>query len=981
MMHRWPLLWLFFVSGSVSAHLNQTQQPHIHSIAIAPGDSIADALQQLSEIYDTPIASAHSALQQPVEKAISGSYTLDDALLALLSQHNLSYRLTPAGVLIEQRQTHNSSTSADVSETAAAEVLEHIQISGYRNALTLSHQARMDAEQISEFMFANEMGKLPDGSIAEVVLRLPGASITRDGGDGRQVSIRGLDASHTKVRVNGVETLATSASIDARGAINNSRRFDLNLLPAELVSRIELHKSSAADIDAGIAGTLDLYTARPFDFSEQQRQIAFEWLGSELSSEHGFGINALFAQNSHQQSFGWLLSATYSERPTLEKAFSTIRWMQSDWGDLDQPGRLPQNFDPQAQQQLEAGEIFHSRYNRYDLYDREFSRSAINLAMQWRPWPEAVIGLDIMSGLSAVEMDEYHISSFGLAGTDLSGLNILDAQFEGNQMRYADLAGVDLRSEYNQQQHETRYHQYSLYLDSLLSASLQLQTKVSYQESDFDNPKHQKVYLWVPGQNFSYDYRQNDRISVNSYGLDINSPEPWSLFRISHNADEVTNRFHHLSSNLLFELNDAWQLSIGGQLEVFRNRSISWRERDNSDRGAPVDGLVRITPFNYAQGFGVDGLPSSWVVASPNAFDSIYAGESIKNTPSDDAGSLRERSSSLYLLGRFDLHLWGLPLRGNAGLRGEWVDKKTYANIQGSDAGTEFHARSDVQRWLPSVNAVFQLASGLQGRFAYSRTWTQPEIRELSPRIYLNAGAQQISGGNPNLQPITSDSVDLGLDWQRQERYASITWFYKAFDSVVIDSTDSMPFRDTGLAPSLIEGTGQSGDTIYTVSRPVNGEGTAVQGVELSLLASFPEQAVFSLKPGINLNYTYADSHYGYQLNERIVHKPLIGMSRHVGNIVLFADSANYGARLAASYRSRYLQNVPSANGNDEEGVHSSFYLDLTGYWQFNRYARIDLEATNLTDEIYDLYTDSSNRPYTYSISGREYRLKLTIQL
>jgi iron complex outermembrane recepter protein len=107
---------------------------------------------------------------------------------------------------------------------------------------------------------------MPDLNLAEAIQRIPGVAITREGGEGRQITIRGLGPSFTRVTLNGMEVPASTGGLDSFGGVNRGRSFDFNVFSAELFNRIDVNKSPTASIEeGGVSGTVELYTARPLD--------------------------------------------------------------------------------------------------------------------------------------------------------------------------------------------------------------------------------------------------------------------------------------------------------------------------------------------------------------------------------------------------------------------------------------------------------------------------------------------------------------------------------------------------------------------------------------------------------------------------------------------------------------------------------------------------------------------------------------------
>ena len=128
---------------------------------------------------------------------------------------------------------------------------------------------KRDAVNVRESIVTEDIGKMPDFNLAEAIQRVPGVTIVREGGEGRQLSLRGLGADFTQVTLNGMEVPASTGGLDSSGAINRGRAFDFNVFPAELFSRIDINKSMLASIEeGGVGGAVQMYTAGGLDSAQ-----------------------------------------------------------------------------------------------------------------------------------------------------------------------------------------------------------------------------------------------------------------------------------------------------------------------------------------------------------------------------------------------------------------------------------------------------------------------------------------------------------------------------------------------------------------------------------------------------------------------------------------------------------------------------------------------------------------------------------------
>ncbi|WP_408006004.1 TonB-dependent receptor plug domain-containing protein, partial [Sandaracinobacter neustonicus] len=140
---------------------------------------------------------------------------------------------------------------------------EDIIVTGYRASLANAIAEKKNSDLIVESISAEDIGKLPDTSIAESISRLPGLATQREGGRARNISIRGLAPDFSTTLLNGREQVTT----------NDNRGVDFDQFPSEMISQVNVYKTPSANlIGAGLSGTVDLRTARPLD--KDKRTIA-----------------------------------------------------------------------------------------------------------------------------------------------------------------------------------------------------------------------------------------------------------------------------------------------------------------------------------------------------------------------------------------------------------------------------------------------------------------------------------------------------------------------------------------------------------------------------------------------------------------------------------------------------------------------------------------------------------------------------------
>ena len=267
-----------------------TQPAGTRAFAIPAGD-LAAALSAYSSATGMQVIAAPALIQGQRTGGVSGRLTAPAALAVLLRGTGL-HPVESNGVLVLRRAPprpglRTVSAPAPVATPAVAgavaggvstlaadpvAVADDIVVNGYRRSLLAAQELKRRAVGTEDNIVASDIAAFPDLNLAEALQRVPGVAITRDTGEGRQIALRGLGPDFTRTQLNGMEVLGNTASgMDNRGNVSRSRGFDFSLFASELFNRVSVQKSYAANQDeGGIAGTVQLFTAKPFDYDGQK---------------------------------------------------------------------------------------------------------------------------------------------------------------------------------------------------------------------------------------------------------------------------------------------------------------------------------------------------------------------------------------------------------------------------------------------------------------------------------------------------------------------------------------------------------------------------------------------------------------------------------------------------------------------------------------------------------------------------------------
>ena len=231
----------------------------------------------------------------------------------------------------EGAEGEKAAEGEESAEEEPAGFTETIDVTGYRQAIEESVSLKRDAVNARDSIVTEDIGKMPDLNLAEAIQRVPGVAIVREGGEGRQLSLRGLGAEFTQVTLNGMEVPASTGGLDSSGAINRGRAFDFNVFPAELFSRIDINKSMVASVEeGGVGGAVQMYTAGGLDSPTMGASVQAQTGYNDLSGESDPRFTATYTAANKARTVGLMISAAGMERNSWQDGFGTVRWQRPD---------------------------------------------------------------------------------------------------------------------------------------------------------------------------------------------------------------------------------------------------------------------------------------------------------------------------------------------------------------------------------------------------------------------------------------------------------------------------------------------------------------------------------------------------------------------------------------------------------------------------------------------------------------------------
>lgn len=229
-----------------------------------------------------------------------------------------------------QAQTAAPDVGADKAEKKAekradpkadAKQLDTVVVTGYRSSIEKSLDQKRNAIAVVDVVTAEDVGKFPDKNVADALQRVPGVVIDRSGGEGKNVSVRGLSSELTLTQLNG-NYIATAESNG-----DPTRSFNYMLMPSNMLSSAELYKTPEARLDeGGIGGTVILRTRRPLDVKANTGFVNIEGTSADTTGKTDGQFSGQYSWHDEGKRLGVLVGYTQQKRTTRTMGASTESW-------------------------------------------------------------------------------------------------------------------------------------------------------------------------------------------------------------------------------------------------------------------------------------------------------------------------------------------------------------------------------------------------------------------------------------------------------------------------------------------------------------------------------------------------------------------------------------------------------------------------------------------------------------------------------
>lgn len=956
------------LATSGAAALAQAPAETVH-VDIAAQD-LSSALNRFGRQTGREIVFSPDVVRGKKAMAVKGDLPVDLALDKLLEGTGLTARHTARGaIVVEDPVTTSARTAPELASAGDSPAGDDIIVTGFRRSLRESLQEKRNGDRVQEVLSAEDIGKLPEASIAEALARLPGLATNRDRGNGTEISIRGLGPNLVNTLLNGREIVSAEASRNVR----------YEQYPAELINGAYVYKSpTAAQVEGAVAGQIDLRTIKPLDFSGTRVVVNLRGIYSDLADEVqdtkplGWIASASFITQLADGKLG--LALGYSGR---RQAVATVRTnifrYTNSFADLNGDGQGNDNI-PYGFEALARG--------------GDDIRHGVIAAVQWKPADAFELNGDFF--YSHVKFDEtqrgFRIDGLPFGNT-LSNATVIDGFATGITTTNAGTSFGQAVRDVN----ELFFFKDDLYAGGL-NARWHPERWLIAADIGYSTTHRDQQFLTLRTEPFgvvptsTFLTRPGD-VPVMTFTTNLADPNINRIadFQIPENGGGAP-----LINDELLTLSADFQREIdSGVLQSFQfGARMTDRSKDYTQRTQfgfidpaariPVPSALLNDPVRFPGAYA--SIPSTLSIDILDAVSQLFGPINPTESFFDQRSSwdVSEKTYAGYAQLNLDGSLFGMDMRGNAGLRvvrtntlskSTHIDQTLQPNGSVVNTATPVAVRNEFTDWLPNLNLTLKPSDEIQIRLGASKAIARAPLDDLNAGFgVFTFGAPSAFGGNPHLEPFRSNQLDATFEWYFDRDSAlTIAGFYKDLDTYIVQQVTTITVPNPAGGPPL-DG---------TFRQPVNGKGGSIKGFEIMFQKAF----TFLPKPldglGVYLNYSYTDSGIKVVENDNAIGTiALPGLSKHVGNATFYYSKSGFEARIAWRYRSTYAAEL----GDTDRILYTKpeTVLDFQTSYDFPKHSalsglRLLFQANNLTDEPFETYYGDTRLQGRYERFGRRY--------
>ena len=876
-------------------------------------------------------------------------------------------------------------------EAAAKDTIEVIEVraTSFADSLGKALSIKRSSAGSVDTILAEDIADFPDQNLAESLQRLPGVTITREAGEGRNITVRGLNPTFTRVTLNGMQAQSLAAGT---GGVQTNRGFDFNVFASELFNQLSVHKTTSAQLEEGSLGaTVELQTGRPFDFKENV--LVTNWQGSynDQSEELDPRFAGVGSWTNEDRTFGILVSASLTQRLINNVGADTGRWEDSTFGACS---ACNSEADVAA-----VSAAWHPRFPRFADRTDDQQRTGLTASIQFAPSDFTEITFDALyANIEAVRSEPF-MQAISLARTGATGVrqsDVTDFRIDSRgTMVAATIDEVDVRSEHFQANWDSEFTQFTLAVDHEFTDNLKMNVLVGSSKSQLDNREttiifehyssndNRKLIDYAENQSaVSFDFT-NMLFPVLSYNFDTTNPLNWENSEFRDRIFDAQSKTDNVRIDLSYFVSDELTVWGGGTFREY-SYDITGVRADRAFISADgQDG----TADGSACGIGPAVTASDGSVASFGGqsffLPDIGRRDQFVNSgcwpyqvlPNDTRGVV-EQALTYYIQADFNKEIAGRTLRGNAGVRYVKTDIDSRGVVNGTDEVVVSHSYTDT---LPAINLAYELSEDLLLRASWSKVMARPNLGSLNPGGNVTIfGVPSVRNGNPFLQPFRADATDISVEWYFDEgALLSLAYFRKDIESFPFTSPPQfLSWAETGLPESLLGA--QRDDLIgetFEVTRVDNGSGGELDGIELQYQQPFTfiDGPEWVKKFGVLANVTFVDSDVAYNF-DGTNRGQLTGQSDESANFTLYWEDDVFSARVSMAYRGEFFTEAADPNPARRRIIDATTNVDASLSYKLSDSWRFTLEAINLTDEDVSEFQDvDAMRVVTRQITGRQF--------
>jgi TonB-dependent receptor len=811
-----------------------------------------------------------------------------------------------------------------------------ITITGQRASVTKAQQVERASNAIVSVISADDIGALPDKNAAEALARMPGISVQRDQGEGRYVVVRGMGPDLNSVTING--SLVPAPEAGRRGVA-------LDTLPAGMVRSLEVIKTLTPDRDANsLGGTIEVKTLSAFDLPGSLFSAGLNASRDGLTGEVSPSGQVLWARRFMDGTLGVAAGASIERRSFGSDNVET------------------------------GGAWTGNRLSGFELRDYlpERTRDAASVSLDWRP--RSGPSLYLRGFVSQFSDDEVR-DRLTIGNVSNSTATPGGAFAEGQQ--------VTARAE-----RRLRQRKYTQEISSLvLGGQWQLkewtlEAAAGSSKASEDTPESINDARFrqngVAGVSFT-----NTQVPLLAGPATLTNPSAYSLnsFTLQARASEDAE------NNLRVDITRRFDLGAGSDLDVKFGGKLSRREKTNDTEQWSYNSSTTTSANFWGAGpttmagfagpavsFGLGnigpGIDPAQVRARLAALP--RAGARLARESAINDYRMQEDIDALYLQGSWDISPRWNVLAGARNERTQFVAEGSQINPAGQVQALR-RERSD-SHWMPSLHTRFDLDKSVQLRGAITRSLVRANFSQLAPGINLSS-ATEATIGNPDLLPMRSSNVDVGLLFTLPgEGALTVNGFTK----------DIRQFTYT----TNLAGTGAWAAYTSAVSF-ANGESARVSGAEIAVQQPLRMLPGFLANTFVGVNATLSDGRARIArfdiasngMRSRDIALP--GHSSTVYNLIVGYESGPFSARAAWNHKSAYLLELGGdiLNASQDRWVDAQSQVDVSLSWRMNKQVQLTLEALNLNNQAYYVYQGTQPFNTQYERYGRTLRLGINVSL